>query len=109
MPELATPSRPYSSDVFILLSSARVHLHLSLGPSSRFLLPLYEGMCLKPIESKGTFVFKLSRGETPWMQLFVQRRGLHSMADMILGRRDHVPAFVMSPLHTGPCVQLVKR
>ena len=38
--------------------------------------------------------FPLSRGTTPWMQLVVQRRGLHSMADMILGRWDHVPAWL---------------
>ena len=38
--------------------------------------------------------FSKSRGITPWMQLVVQRRGLHSMADMILGRWDHVPAFL---------------
>ena len=39
-----------------------------------------------------SFLFFFSRGTTPWMQLVVQRRGLHSMADMILGRWDHVPA-----------------
>ena len=59
---------------------------------------LFTRISVSPLESQGIFDLflpsSLQQGTTPWMQLIVQRRGLRSMADMILGRWDHAPAWL---------------